>query len=961
MKTFMRKLKSLTVPLLLPFFLFLSLMAVHASNLPSLKLQAGDTFSYQWKSVGTWNESTDSIKENYWITISVHDLMDSVYRMELRIDRQQRISSMQKMDTRSGYYSEMQSPLLHVPVPFTITKNRKLVNVELPEVAIRERINEFSGDDILENMQLSMYYDRHKTAIYGILDRIFASWDEPDSESQQLTYVRSGTNQYRVNHSYVVKQDSLDKKLEQNPYQYHIGELKLKGSYLIDKDSHMASEVFYQQDTKSYAPSQSAIVHQSINIQLYKPNNQVKLHANVAEDYKGDKLHIFMFRNFIEYDIFEWETALKAGKTYTTNQTLKRPIALSIKAHGADIPHSFNNLLLEPGDDITLELTEDSIYFTGKGALKNTINLYLLKQALKYDNDWPETKAKAECDQQIKRQLAYLSNYEGKISEWAYQHLQSDIYYGNLERLMSYYYSHNDKKVNAHSFNLLFQDIDLNEYPSVSSFQMRNFLDSYLFRKALIMKQFKVNRTISEQEQYYLAEMILTGEAKYLAQTKIVWQALKSNDTEIGNHLFQEYKMDYWQSEFYNRLNKLRTARVNLGANQPFPKVTFTTMDGKKMSTEELKGKYVQLLFINIEYEDRQETMEAYQQFIAEMKDEPFELVTVFVTPDEEKINTYIKEHQPQGILVANPDWKIEELKQFKMEYGSPYFLVNPEGVIIFSGNIRPYNYYLKHVKQYIEQTDFSIYEASLSQRTLYGVLWGALLLIVLIVLVSILVMHNLKRKATLQQQKLEWQMGAVRSQLNPHFLFNAMSSIQFLVNQNDNDKANRFLSSFAKLMRKVLHQSEEEFSTLQEELDTIETYLQLEQLRHKFQYQIKVDKRIDTHNTEVPVMLIQPFVENSILHGIAHLKEKGKVSLQISCLQDGRVLISITDNGDGFSVNGISSSTSNGKGMALTQKRMNLLMQKYHTSITFEVLNLKDADPDQKGTQVKITFETEV
>lgn len=181
--------------------------------------------------------------------------------------------------------------------------------------------------------------------------------------------------------------------------------------------------------------------------------------------------------------------------------------------------------------------------------------------------------------------------------------------------------------------------------------------------------------------------------------------------------------------------------------------------------------------------------------------------------------------------------------------------------------------------------------------------------------------------KVQQQQQTAQLKLKTIRSQLNPHFMFNALSSIQNLMNKNELLPANHYLSKFAGLTRKVLNNSEQEMISLQEEIQLTEDYLQMEQLRFGFQYQLEIDPKIDTDNIEVPPLLLQPFIENAIKHGITLLKEKGKILITIS-LQGKNLSLKINDNGKGFDVNEQGGKSS--FGLKLSQERIALLNQIY-------------------------------
>jgi sensor histidine kinase YesM len=175
-------------------------------------------------------------------------------------------------------------------------------------------------------------------------------------------------------------------------------------------------------------------------------------------------------------------------------------------------------------------------------------------------------------------------------------------------------------------------------------------------------------------------------------------------------------------------------------------------------------------------------------------------------------------------------------------------------------------------------------------------------------------------------QETLSFKLRSIRSQLNPHFMFNALTSIQNLVNKNDNDAANHYLTLFADLTRKVLSSSDQDVISIEEELKILDDYLQMEQLRFGFQYLITVDDNMNIANTEIPAMLLQPFVENAVKHGVAALQEKGIIELLIN-KHGNDVVLSVTDNGEGFDKSSVQNSQ-NSFGLKLSEERIALLNQ---------------------------------
>lgn len=188
-------------------------------------------------------------------------------------------------------------------------------------------------------------------------------------------------------------------------------------------------------------------------------------------------------------------------------------------------------------------------------------------------------------------------------------------------------------------------------------------------------------------------------------------------------------------------------------------------------------------------------------------------------------------------------------------------------------------------------------------------------------------------------------KLRSVRAQLNPHFMFNALTSIQNLINKNNISGANYYLSKFAGLTRQVLDGSNDEMISLADELQMLDDYLQMEQLRFNFKYTITTDEQLDTDNIEIPAMLLQPFIENAIKHGITTLDAEGKINVSIKKEQNDLVL-SVTDNGVGF----VPAGDFQGYGIKLSEDRVALLNQNYPGQLI--TLHIAAQTP---GTQVTI------
>lgn len=159
-----------------------------------------------------------------------------------------------------------------------------------------------------------------------------------------------------------------------------------------------------------------------------------------------------------------------------------------------------------------------------------------------------------------------------------------------------------------------------------------------------------------------------------------------------------------------------------------------------------------------------------------------------------------------------------------------------------------------------------------------------------------------LSDKQTVEKELSKSQLTALKSQMNPHFVFNALNSIQDYIITNAKEEASDYLGLFADLMRKYLNQSQYDFISLDEEIETLRMYLTLEKVRFEesLNYLIKYDNDVDLSNYFIPSMLIQPFVENSIKHGLLHKEGEKKLSVEITITQENEFKIIVSDNGIG-------------------------------------------------------------
>ena len=191
---------------------------------------------------------------------------------------------------------------------------------------------------------------------------------------------------------------------------------------------------------------------------------------------------------------------------------------------------------------------------------------------------------------------------------------------------------------------------------------------------------------------------------------------------------------------------------------------------------------------------------------------------------------------------------------------------------------------------------------------------------------------------------------------MNPHFIFNALNSVNNYIAKNDERSANRFLSEFSVLMRSVLENSEEDFIPLSKELELLELYVKLEHSRFsdKFDYEIEVDQQVDVEAFQIPPMLLQPYIENAIWHGLRYKEEKGFLKIALKQLTPNVLEISIADNGIGrkksAELKTQNQKKQKSKGMGNIKKRIQILNDMYKNKVDVSITNLNE---DQTGTKV--------
>jgi len=231
---------------------------------------------------------------------------------------------------------------------------------------------------------------------------------------------------------------------------------------------------------------------------------------------------------------------------------------------------------------------------------------------------------------------------------------------------------------------------------------------------------------------------------------------------------------------------------------------------------------------------------------------------------------------------------------------------------------------------------------------------------LILVIAISFAIIMTVRQSQLRNRYKsIRHQQRLLRSQMNPHFIFNALSAIQVYILEHDIEKSSRFLTDFARLMRQVLRSSSHDYISLKEETQILEYYLKLQRLRFSeaFDYNLHVDQTLNTEKIMVPPMLTQPFIENAIEHGIRPLGNEGEISVRFRH-EKGRMVVEVEDNGIGIEASKKASEKGKGhESMALkiTRERLDMLRRDAGGRTDLYITDKKHINPFSNGTLVKI------
>ncbi|UMB55439.1 histidine kinase [Lutibacter sp. A64] len=298
---------------------------------------------------------------------------------------------------------------------------------------------------------------------------------------------------------------------------------------------------------------------------------------------------------------------------------------------------------------------------------------------------------------------------------------------------------------------------------------------------------------------------------------------------------------------------------------------------------------------------------------------------------------------------------------QYKLHPVQKNWITTKSNNINFT-DLEPNNYTLEvksnnHSENYSFQITALWYQRSISKFLIFFLILGTLILILFKIRDRELTKKTNKIKA--QKKLAEYELHALRSQMNPHFVFNSLNSIQYYITKNEIELSEKYLVRFSRLIRKFFDFSRDKFISLEQEISLLNNYLEIEKMRFgdEFNYKFNIDKNLNLNDQKIPSMLLQPIVENSVNHGLFHNEGKGTILINFKHQAINQYTVEIIDNGVGLKkakqIKDQSIKTHISKSSDIIKDRIHLLNQSHEWFVTYNIYEIEN----NGGTCVKLTF----
>ncbi len=602
---------------------------------------------------------------------------------------------------------------------------------------------------------------------------------------------------------------------------------------------------------------------------------------------------------------------------------------------------------MEPGDtlDITLNGNDpiQTIEYAGKSASNTNLTQDVFNLFPRFS--WERRAFDSDLDtyftyrsQQSKAMEEMLKKYEGKASKTCIDFIRTEFTYYLAQSKFEFCENH----IYGRFVNTPLSIIS--NYPTdffletdtmpvmLNRFEQGTYFNQFLL-KSIYSKLIRVSMSVGNKDindfngLFSIAKASLDGYPLYSQAYTLISNELKENGY-AGLQRIEPYYQDFINNcndpVMVNPLKDIFEKMLQFAPGKKFPLKSLVLSDSSAFSLENYKGKPLCLYFCpNAGGLDR--LIEGVRKF----KNNDVEFIFAVA------LNKYNKDVLEKSPISKIPNIKIVYLdKEFKYLFPidgigrifslDKWFRIiddDVENPISHGGS----NGFEEAIKKAINAKRFSKAEKTAMIKTA-GWSFGSILFTFLAGLwIYRIRVRRIRAQEAIKRRIKELEIKAIRSQMNPHFIFNALNSIQSLINGNQFKEANIYLSKFAVLLRGVLNNSEKSRISLADELQAVELYCQLEQLRFEFKFDINIDQQVNCDLIEIPGMIIQPLAENAIVHGLSARGDKGQLSIRVE-RQNGNLCIDVSDNGVGLSPKISDTLSQKGFGLKLVEERINIL-----------------------------------
>ncbi len=697
-----------------------------------------------------------------------------------------------------------------------------------------------------------------------------------------------------------------------------------------------------------------------------KPNTYIEVDLK-SDELDGEALFEVMYPVGYKTQKFK----VKNGK-FKFDLDLKEPVLAKIKSKKRQ-----SNIFLRPLMDVNVTWNNGKIQASGFGSedINCVAQVFSEYYYLDYStNDYPKEKIEKEILDLRTRIDSIVNGFGSTISLDCKKYISTKTefkvassFVSALDRIrLEEYttfpeYKPNDLNrlhENKNYFREYLDTLQINGSLSLCAESYHQFIKDYL---VLEESEFLAQRGRRYDKDKF-AENILFAGIQYVGYPYFysVYDLLKSEILK-GNTSLVERELD----DFYNLpggkdlKSSLRTEIAEmepLTSGRLFPVSEIVDIDGE---LQQLPTGELCIVDLNTSFTRQQ----------PQHKDELKELTSIISKDDRiAKINyLVIRPDFAKGRMVETPGNDtvnfthiylpaddITTLKNLKLIDERSRILLLDKDLKIINNNIGKITYYSGHhlkeiIDRYFELKNQPKLKAD-TRRLLIIMLISLVCFSFLSWLIIRLRTQKISKREAAKRKLSELELRAIRSQMNPHFMFNALNSIQNLLNKNKIEESNIYLSEFAEMMRLVLNNSEKQLVPLEEEIKLIQSYLELEKLRIPFEFEISIDPNIHPEEEEIPGMLIQPFVENAVLHGIAPQKG-GEIKVAFTKI-DNKICCEIIDNGIGISKRS-QQRNGNGKAIKMMEERIKIVNAQTTEMLTFEIIDRNEIN--EKGTLVRI------